>query len=81
MNNNRRTLPRPLRRRLVRLPEDPRLRPCRLIPRYQTRADGEEGAHVRHVGVVPHEQAVLVGFAESGRGEPGVDAYGAVVWE
>ncbi len=80
MNNNRLAFRRPFTRRLVRLPKDLRLHARRLVPGDQRRAQGEPGSDVRHVGVVPDEEAVVVAFAEAGRREAGVDGYGAVIW-
>ena len=79
MQDNRRAAPRPLGR-LVRLPKDPVLHAGVLEARDERRADGEPGASVGHVGVVPYQEAVLVAFAEARGCEAGVDAYGAVVW-
>ena len=79
MDNNRLTIRRPLRRRLVGLPKHPRLHAGGFVPGDQSRTEGEEGAHVGHVGVVPHEEAVVVAFAEAGGGVAGVDGYVAEV--
>ncbi len=49
------------------------------MSRDERAAKRKPGSLIRHVRVVPHQQAVLVSFAESCRSEPGIDAYGAVV--
>lgn len=79
VNNNGFAIFRTLIRRFIRLPKHLRLHARRLIGRNSGFAHGKEGSNVRHVGVVPHEQTVLVAFVEVWRVIPDVDAYVAII--
>ena len=63
----------------IRLPKHPILHSRRLVSRYERWTKCKIRSDIRHVLIIPHEQAVLVSFAESCRGEACVDAYTAIV--
>lgn len=79
VNNNGFTILRALIWRFIRLPKHLRLHARRLIGRDDRFAHRKEGPDIRHVGVVPHEQTVLIAFIEVWRVIPDVDAYVTII--
>ena len=78
MENDSGATIRTVRRRFIRLPKHPVLQPRRLVPGHEGRAEREPRPHVRHIRVVPHEQAILVAFAEPRRRETSINAHVAI---
>ena len=64
----------------IGLPKHLVLYPRGLIPRDKRGADTIPRSPVCLVGVIPHQQIILVTVAETRRVEPGVDAYVAIAY-